>query len=384
MKNKITAVLLVLSLMFLLSSCRGIQTVELNERLIIEAIGIDEHDGIYSVTTEGLDTLTAGNDNSSISGEKLTKCYKFEGETIGSAINSISVVTGQIPLFSQARILVIGQETAKNHLSEVLDFFRREYTTRTDIPIAVAEKKASEIVAANFGKNVSAGNILEAAVSSYKHTGTSVYTPLFKFLKSVKNKTESPVCPILNIKKNSFDDTSEVEIKGTAVFGKDGAIEILTPTQTQAMLIINGKLKNGDFTVSTQKGTFTLEIISCKSKIKTQIENGKVRFSIKSELKCDIPEFQSEGFLGLNKSDTETLSAQAAKEIGIMLTDILKDVLYDKNYDIFGIGRRIELKDFELYESMVNNKPSYKDFVGFDIDVTVSIRRIGKVVLEKE
>lgn len=384
MKLKILSVLTVFVLLFSLTSCTESDAVELNERLIIEAIGIDESDGTYYVTVEGLDTLTAGNDNSSIQGEKLTKCYMFEGTTIGTAINSISVVTGQVPLFSQARILIIGRQTAQNRLSEVLDFFRREYTTRTDIPIAVAYDKASDIVTADFGKNVSAGNILEAAVSSYKHTGTSVYVPLFKFLKAVKNKTESAVCPILNVKDNSFNNTKEVEITGTAVFGNNGDTETLDSSQTQAMLITNDKLKNGNMTINTQKGTFTLEIISCDSKIKTEKIGDKIKFTVINSLKCDIPEFQSSGFLGLNKSDTEILSFSAAKKICEMQCEVINSMLFQKGCDIFGVGRRIELKDNDLYNDMISKGLNYGESITFEVKTKVSIRRIGKVVLEKE
>lgn len=384
MKSKIISVLTLFVILFLLTSCSESDAVELNERLIIEAIGIDESDGTYYVSVEGLDTLTAGNDNSSIQGEKLTKCYMFEGTTIGTAINSISVVTGQVPLFSQARILIIGRQTAQNKLSEVLDFFRREYTTRTDIPIAVAYDKASDVVTADFGKNVSAGNILEAAVSSYKHTGTSVYVPLFQFLKAVKNKTESAVCPILNVKDNSFNNNKEVEITGTAVFGKNGKTYTLDSSQTQAMLIMNNKLKNGDFTVNTQKGTFTLEIITCKSKIKTEKIGNIIKFTVINSLKCDIPEFQSSGFLGLNKSDTEILSLSAAKQICEMQCEVINSSLFQKGCDIFGVGRRIELKDNNMYNDMISRGMNYGESVVFDIKTRVSIRRIGKVVLEKE
>lgn len=383
--KRITAMLLILSLAVIcFCSCGEIEIVELNERLIIEAIGIDYIDGIYNVTIEGLDSFSAGSENSSISSPSLTKCYLFQGETIGMAMNSISVVTGQTPLFSQARILLVGFDTAKEKLSEVLDFFRREYTTRTDILFAVGEGLAKDTVSADFGNNVSAGNVLEAAVTSWKYTGRSCYTPLYKFLNSVRGTTDNAFCPLIGIKDNVFSDKKEVKLSGTVIFGKDGSTAVLSPENTLALTIINNSIENGDLTVKTDGGTATLEIIECKTKKKVDIKDGKAVFSIDAKLSCDIPEFQSESFRGLSKDDTEKLSAEAAKTVGELLSRCLTETFYDKNFDIFHFGRAIALKDNEFLSEVLNSGSILSEHTLCEISVSVSIRRIGKIILEED
>lgn len=383
--KKLTAFFLSATFFMLsLSACSNVEIVELNERLIIEAIGIDFSDGKYRVTIEGLDSFSAGSESNSISAPALTKCYLFQGETIGMAMNSISVITGQIPLFSQARILLVGMDTAKEKLSEVLDFFRREYTTRTDILFAVAEKTAQETVSADFGKNVSAGNVLEAALSSWKYTGRSCYMPLYKFLGSISGQTDNAFCPLVGIKDNSFGDTKEINLSGTVIFGKDGQTTVISPEDTLSLMIINNNIKNGDLTAETDKGTATLEIIDCKTKKKLNITDGKAVFDITTVLSCDIPEFQSESFGGLTKNDTEKLSEIAAETIGKMISANIDKIFYDKNYDIFHFNRAISLKDHSFLISRLNMNDTISDFTQFNISVTVSIRRIGKITLEEE
>lgn len=383
--KKLTAVFLTVSfLIFTFSGCSSIEIVELNERLIIEAIGIDYKDGKYRVTIEGLDSFSAGSESNSISAPKLTKCYLFQGDTIGMAMNSISVVTGQIPLFSQARILLVGMDTAKEKLSEVLDFFRREYTTRTDILFAVAEKTAEETVSADFGSNVSAGNILEAALSSWKHTGRSCYMPLYKFLGSISGRTDNAYCPLVSIKDNSFSDTKEINLSGTVIFAKNGNATVISPEETLALMILSDRIENGDLTVTTDKGTSTLEIISCNTKKSLEIKNGKAVFNIKTGLSCDIPEFQAQSFRGLSKNDTEKLSEKAAQTVAGLMTECLSDIFYSKNYDIFHFGRAVSLKDNNFLKNNLNMNKSLSEFTQFNITVTVSIRRIGKITLQEE
>lgn len=381
--KKAFPVLIVLMSIFL-SSCSEIEIAELNERLIIEAIGIDYEDGKYKVTIEGLDSFTAGSEGNSVSSGQLTKCYLFEGETIGMAMNSISQITGQLPLFSQARVLVIGLETAENKLCEALDFFRREYTTRTDILIAVAEKTARETVSADFGENVSAGNIFEASLSSYKHTGKCPYMPLYRFLNSYMGETDCACCPLIGIKDNAFSDEKEVALMGTAVFRKNGEILKLSPEKTLAYMIMNNETENGDITVTTDKGICTFEIIDCKTVTKVKDEGKFRNIATEVSLRCDIPEFQSPEFRGLSKEDTEYTAACAAKKISGLLTEVIGEVYFRENCDIFNIGRKINLSDPDFYTNVLMKSDSFSECVSFSIRVNVSVRRIGKVILEED
>lgn len=375
---------LLLILCVLLSACDEIEITELNERLIIEAIGIDYEDGIYKVTIEGLDSFTAGSDTNSISSGRLTKCYMFQGETIGMAMNDISRVTGQIPLFSQARVLIIGFDTAENRLSEVLDFFRREYTTRTDILVAVAEKKASETVSADFGENVSAGNIIEAGLLSWRHTGKCAYTPLYRFLNSLMGETDSAFCPLISVKKNKFSDKNEVSLGGTAVFRKDGSIFTLSEKETLAFMMINNSIENADLTAENDKGICTFEIIECKTKTRIATDNGKARIGISVNLRCDIPEFQSRNFTGLSKEDTEKTALYAAEKTAALLCSVIEKVCFTENCDAFTLGRKINLKDHNFYKKVLLESSSYEDIFEFDISVKINIRRIGKVTLSED
>lgn len=367
-----------------LTSCSNIEIIELNERLIIEAIGIDYEDDVYKVTIEGLDSFTSGSDINSISPGKLTKCHIFTGETIGMAMNSISRITGQIPLFSQARVLIIGMDTAKTRLSQVLDFFRREYTTRTDILIAVSEKSARETVSADFGENVSAGNIFEAALSSYRYTGKCTYTPLYRFLNSLMGETDSAFCPVIAIKSNDFSDKKEAELPGTAIFRKDGSVFTISDEETLALNLINNKIKNGDITVNNTKGICTFEIIDCKTKTRINTESGKAEVSIDIRLKCDIPEFQTENFSGLSKEDISEIEKDAEIKITQMCKNLTDKILKNEHCDTFNLGRKINLVNHSFYTGNIKNGAIPEDLITLNISTDVQVRRIGKVILEKD
>lgn len=370
-----------LSFIILSSSCSDIETVELNQRLIIEAVGIDMKNGKYEVTIEGLDSFTVGSTGTDVSSESITRCYFFEGETIGMAMNQISVRTGLIPLFSQARVLVIGKETAEKELQAVLDFFRREYTTRTDILIAVSDTTAKEVLSSDFGKSISAGKIIETALDSGKYTSRCIYMPLYKFLNNLKNEASSAFCPLIGIRKNEFSKLYEIDIHGTAVFYGDKST-VLTSEETLALSVFLNKTSNGDLSIKTDKGICTVEIIDCDTKIKTETRNGNIHFFIENDLRCDIPEFLSPRFSSLTPEDTEEIAFLTAKHIAEKQAEIIDKFYREQKFDIFNFGRRIDLKDHKLYEEYINSTDIYRDNTVCDIKTSVSIRRIGKILLD--
>lgn len=382
MLRKLFCILSVLvSFIMLFSSCSDIETVELNQRLIIEAVGIDSKDGKYEVTIEGLDSFTVGSTGTDVSSENITRCYFFEGETIGMAMNQISVRTGLIPLFSQARVLVIGKKTAETELQAVLDFFRREYTTRTDILIAVSDTTAKEVLSSDFGKSISAGKIIETALDSGKHTSRCIYMPLYKFLNNLKNEASSAFCPLICTKKNEFSELYEIDIHGTAVFYGDKST-VLTSEETLALSVFLNKTSNGDLSIKTDKGVCTVEIIDCDTRIKTETENGKIHFLIENNLRCDIPEFLSPEFSSLTPGDTEKIAFLTAQHLAEKQAGIIDKFYFGQKFDIFNFGRRIDLKNHKLYTEYIRKTDKYRENVICDIKTSVSVRRIGKILLD--
>ncbi len=383
MKNRLIAIITLIFSFIVTSGCSSIEIVELNERLIIEAIGIDYNDGVYNITIEGLDSFSSGSESSSISAPSLTKCFMFQGKTIGMAMNSISVITGQIPLFSQARVLILGPGTAETKLSESLDFFRREYTTRTDILIAIAKESAEAVVSADFGQNISAGNVIEAALESSRYTGNSCYMPLYKFINSVLSKTDTPFCPLISTKTNPFTGKEEVSLLGTTVLGKTNN-GTLSPEQTLGLNILNNKIQNGDISIETPDGLCTLEIISCKTKKQVKIIEGKAVFHIRVRLLCDIPEYQSEAFSGLSKKDIEKIAQLSSEKIALMLSELIDNIYFLENEDIFNFGRMINLTDNSFYSDKYTLNNIIDSVEKCDLDISLSIRRIGKIILAEE
>ena len=196
------------------------------------------------------------------------------------------------------------------------------------------------------------------------------------------NEADASYCPLVGIKKNVYSEKSEVNIAGTAVFGKHGH-KILSKEETLALQIINNDLENGDLMLEAENGRLTLEIIDSHTKIKTDINNKNILFSINSEIICDIPEYQTSDFGELTKSDTEEIAKTTAEKLCSVFSDTVINTFFVDKYDVFSFGKRINLKDHKLYDYLLKDYDSLQSHCTFNISIKVSIRRIGKVVLKK-
>ena len=125
-------------------------------------------------------------------------------------------------------------------------------------------------------------------------------------------------------------------------------------------------------------------MIDSVTRIETTVTDDTAEFTIKVRLRCDIPEFQSEHFRGLSKSDTEIIARGTAEKISDIICKCINDTLYERNYDLFSLGRRINLKNTKLYQKITDGELKLSDISVFSIETEVEIRRIGKIILDKD
>ena len=83
-----------LSLILILSACSFVEIVEIDDRLIITALGIDVTDEGYEVTVQALSPSgdsTGSSSQGSSGGTQAAQHFSFSGETVGDALIQIFI-----------------------------------------------------------------------------------------------------------------------------------------------------------------------------------------------------------------------------------------------------------------------------------------------------
>ncbi len=373
--------LFLLSLLFFFSACSFVEIVEIDDRLIITALGIDVTDEGYEVTVQALNASGEASGNASSQGStgvsQTTQHFSFSGQTVGDALIQIYTKTGFKPLYSQARILVLGKRAAEEKLSQSLDFFLREYATRTDILLAVSLSTAKEVVSASFGEAVIGARELENAIKSGEYTSKSVTVPLYKFINLISGETDCAYCPVIGIEKNEFSDNMIAFVYGTALFYDNSLQTVINDEDTLGLMLLTNQAGGASIPIETPDGTFTLGIVSAKTKLTPTIREDNALFNISINLRCDIVEYENADFSVISKEDIEIIKKNALAIIGNRVQQTLKRAFYANNCDICRFGKILMLKDTDFYNKYISSG-NFADKIQYGIDIKISIRRVGK------
>ena len=373
--------LILIPTLILLPGCR-LHLTELSDRLIIEAIGIDKTDGGFTVTVQALDNLAVGIDEG-VPESGVTKCYTFYGTTIGEAFSRIGTQTGLSPLYSQARLLLLGYPTAEQDLCETLDFFLREQNTRADIAVAVAEHTAAEVVTASFGKNRVGASVLEDALRSGEENGAALTVPLYAFMNLLLSETDAALCPLLGVRENPLTGDSLARPLGCVIFQSTKIGTTITQNDILPLLLLTDRMHNADFTVDCGDTRCTLRLMRGKTKIRLTEEDGRPHFQIAIDARCDITEVVSAAFTPLDTRQVRAIADAASAFLTKATGSLLDRCFYRDGCDLCRFLTRFHLRRPGAYRAMAASGPLSPADFQCEIACSVTIRRTGKEILRQ-
>src|SRR5690554_5832235 len=141
----------VIFLLFLLSISGCWDNMDINERSFTSAIGLDkgEDSGVEISLQVIRPNIIRANQEGGTS-ESAMWVSSTKGDTVFDAIREQLKTIHRKPFYSHLRVIIIGEELAKEGIRDVLDFFVRDHEVRITPKIIIAKGiKAKEIVSAN-------------------------------------------------------------------------------------------------------------------------------------------------------------------------------------------------------------------------------------------
>lgn len=360
------------------SGCGGVRGIELSQRLIVEAIGIDTAKEGVTVSLQTLDTHSAGRGEDPNSAGNVTRTLAFTGKTVGEALSRIESATGLTPLYSQARILIFGRQLAENGLQQALDFFLREYTTRSDILIALAEGSAQEIVYADFGASVPGALILEDMLTCGNKNGDNPAVKLYRFMNLSLTETDAAYCPILGLTDVPDGKTKTPVLRGTAFFGAQKLRFAVNSEQTRGLLFLTDDVERATLSVRGKKGVYSLRVIRSKTKIKTRrLEDAGFGFTINVSLRCDITEYLGETAGTMTSAEIRDAQNAGQRHISALLTESFRTLFFGRHADICRFARSVGFRYPKAAARYAEHM--FSDAISrVDLAVQLTIRRVGK------
>lgn len=373
MKNKVAVILIIIVLSLAVCGCSP-NHFNLNERAMVQAIGIDFENDEYIITSQVF--LPSGKTEGE--GESQNTVYTTKGKTIANALNDIMLMQGRKTYIGNNKVVVLGESTAADGIEKVINYFDTNHETRLNTVMLVAKGKASDVVSAKIKQGVTPGDTIEKIVVNGRGNGKVVNVSLIDLLRSFYNDNK---CGYIAAAKTEKDDegNENIKIDGTAVFSGGALTGYLTDDETGGLMFIESKIKNAMINLETESlGQAGVRIMSVDTRCKTAVENETPVFTFEISVKGMIEELYTDDAY---KIDSKTVVSQIEKALESKITEqasaVLNKLTKEYNADILGLGRKLRQKEPAFYESRKNNLQGMLKSCKFKIIVKPKIEASG-------
>ncbi len=375
--RKIGIILLALIVSVFTFNENEIYKKDIRNRLVIQGVGIDmEENGKYSVTIQAIDTNAQEVSSSEGASQPPLKVFKLQGDTIYTAIKSVTEKEGKVPLYSQNRIIILGKSITEKNMDDVIDFFVRDVENSSSVCIAAAEKTAGEILEAKSGEEyISAGNI-EMAISSSEYDGQIFRMQLYDLINRYNSSTKDFAIPLLSVIEK--DKEKSVEIIGTALFNNTKYREKISKDETVFLNVLYNRLNNSALSYDYGDGKkVSLNIIDAKTKRKVIMENGKPTFKISVKIKADIAEINGGVSAKMETEELDRISTAGESHIKTETEKLIHKMYTGYNSDSVGFGRLLYINETDFFKQNEKNLDTVLQNSIYEVQVSLEIRRIG-------
>lgn len=382
MKALKIAFLIVLSLL-LLSGCWN--RTEINDIAIVTAVGLDllEDDNMRLSLQIAVPAQLGQATGPTQSGGKSTFIVSELGGTISEAFRHLQEKLPRRIFFSHSRVLIIGEDLARNGVTHILDFYARYQEPRMHSSIIVTKGKAVDILKQEPTlENVSAE---EANELIKRKVGLMI--SIRDFLDMLLTEGVEPVAPQFVLEplevKSDSQTIEKQAINGAAVFKGDKLVGWMNDGETRGILWLRNEMKKGVITVNIGEerggGKISTNIIRSESDIVPELKDGKVTITINTRAEMNVLENASEVNLG-DPENIDKLEKEIEKEIKDRMRMTLDKAQGELESDIFGFGEAL----YKKYPKEWNNTYKEKwDDEFSEVEVIVKpkvfVRRVGLI-----
>ena len=346
------------------------------------------------------------------SSEKTTnyEVYSGVGETVGEAVENVSLALGKSMGFAQCEIMAFGENLSNEGIMSSLDFMTRTRRVGRNAILINFSGDVEEFQQAVVNLNIEKSIPLEDVINFDKRYIPSKDSNIHSFYKGYFSEISLGIMPKIQLLKQETHNAIEVESgatgggsssepgsgtggqnnqkyilnDGTVCVFKSGKKKLeLTPEQMRNLNLLSNVEQEGTLKVENvddelyKNSNVVLNIHNKKLSFKPKFENNKPIFDIDIELSVLVEEVDEENpnksFLKRNKDFlTDELISKTKETVKNNCNEII-GFCKENQVDLIGVFEnfyRKEYKNFKSYYDQAQEK--YLNDVEFNINVKVS------------
>lgn len=387
MKGKTIIVLGIL--LVLLTGCWNRR--ELNTLAIAVGMGIDKADGQYVISVQ---VVNPGEVASKMGGGEgvTTVMFKEKGDTIFEALRKLTTISPRKIYAAHLRMVVIGEEAAKEGIGEILDLLSRDQELRTDFYLAVAsDTKAENVLKVLLPlEKIPSNKLFTALEVSEKVWAPTISVTLDELISNLIGEGIHPVLTGVKVigrqeageKRTNIqeiDPEAQLQYEDIAVFKKDQLVGWLNEDESKGFTDIVDKLDSTIVEVPCSKGgKVGIEIMRATSEVKGKVKNGEAKVEVTIEAMGNVGDVECES-LDLMKSNTLKQLEKKTEKVMKEHSEAAVTKAKELETDIFGFGQAIYREDPAYWKKVKKNWDEVFIDLPVEMNIKVKIEGIGTV-----
>ncbi len=340
---------------FFLTGCYDYQ--ELNNRAVIAGIAIDYKEDEFWVDLEILNNKKGNGQE-----EESDKTYYIEGSgsTLPEAFQNCHLKLSKDPYYSHLKVLIIGEEVAKEKMLDVLDYMIRDPSIRNIfLPVVAKDVEAKDILESVTTENP----VVSTSIQSMIENNTS--NDSVSVIKDFENFLNTIIDPYQDGYINTITKTQDtLKINGVAAFKNDRLQTILDVHETVTFNTLNNDSTNYYVHMACPNDSEKKITINLYQNEGTGFEFSENGILIKSSLNAMIIEDDC-NFDFRDPEVYQKLSNDFAPIVQKDFQEVL-EILKANQTDILGINKAY----YQKYRTPLNNW--YEQNFSYDIQVNIN------------
>ena len=371
---KTTRIAAIFALLAMLTGCWS--NSWMNELAFVMGIALDRGDGNisddYMVTIQVAKPAVLINSGSTNgTGELAYANFSEHGVGVQEPLNRLSRTVERTLYTGHNQVLVIGRDAAENDIAPILDFFVRSSDGRPTLVLFVAEESAKDIFEISGSmEHLSTAHLhnLMSAQRKFREIGE---TRILDFLTAMLSNTTAPTVPIVGVIENTKGER-ELKLTGMAVFKGSRMQSVLSPEQSQSMLMIQNKVDSGLIRIDAFDGYISTDINYARSSVKPEFTDDDLeKIVVSLDIGCSIADMNIELDLVLPEVRDEV--AKLIEDYLLKRLGSIVDYAQENNIDIFGFGEKLFRYHPRKSKQLIENWDTAFSELKVEFDVNVEI-----------
>lgn len=336
--RKITYLLLILILTFLLSSCFNYR--DINKVIFATAVVLDYDEGSEMITVY-VETFRPyrGAEAGSEKGTRII--FKGRGKTLFEAMRDITLSSSYKIHYSQCKAIIFTEKASRSKvgLKKFTDMIDRDQEFLLRPYVFVYFGDIEKLMKISIKEEEYIGFFLYNLIQNVGNSSRNISVTTNEFLAWRLMAGKTYILTGLRVKQEQLED--KLEIDGCVAFDDDKMVDFIDRRQIQGFNFLMDRVKTGTLEVTNpenQDQYVTLEILNSDTKTNIKYEGGKIKLTKKIRTKTSIGEIQK-GLI-ITEENIRKMEQNAEENIKKAASRIFNDYKY-KGVDIFEVEQEL-------------------------------------------